>query len=329
MIKKNVLLVDAVLFLIAIIWAVNFSAVKFAIQEIPPYAFNALRFLGSSIIMMIYFHFYIKDYAFIKKNFKRLLILSMFGTAFLQFLFITGMNWTSASNASLMYATVPIFVALISTVFNLEKVRKITWLGIALSFFGIFIVLSSSGEGVGFSKSTLSGDFMILITAICWSIFTIKAKPLIEESSMATVITVTFALGTLFLIPLAWTELTTMDWVSVSAKSWWMLGFSLFFANVVGYLGWFYGVKIVGNVQTAIFQNMIPIIAVITASVFLGEVIKGSQLWGGLGIVGGVTLTRLSMIFNKPESSTKKTISKSNHVKSIDQINPIDPIEEA
>jgi len=300
--KNSLPVVDALLLFIAIIWAVNFTVIKIALIEIPHFAFNTLRFIGSSFFFILYYHFYIKDYGFIKRHFWRLVILGLLGNTILQTLFIKGLSLTTASNSSLMYATVPLFVAILSVSMKYEKVRALTWGGILISFSGIFLILSNSSSGIELTKNNLTGDILILITAFLWSVFTVFAKPLMEETSMIKVVSVTFVFGTVFLIPTAIPDFVSMDWASVSIKSWGLLFFSFFFANVVGYTVWFYAVSKVGNIQTAIFQNLVPVMAVIVAMIFLKETVNTQQMVGGAGILGGVLITRLTLKSNAGKS---------------------------
>lgn len=297
--KASLPVVDSLLFFVVIVWASNFTVIKFALKEFQPFAFNALRFLGCTIFFSIYYHFFVGDYGFIKKHFWRLIILAVIGNTILQILFIKGVDLTSASNASLMYSTVPIFVALLSISLKYERIYYLTWIGIVISFLGIMLILSNSQESIGFSKSTLTGDILILITAFCWSAFTVFAKPLIDKTSVIKVVAVTFIFGSVFLVPTGIPDFITMDWSAISWSGWGFLFFSFFFANVLGYIIWFYAVSKVGNVQTAIFQNMVPVFAVIIAAVLLHENITAKQIIGGIGIIGGVTITRLSVYLYK------------------------------
>ncbi|MCP4726871.1 MAG: DMT family transporter [bacterium] len=306
--KKKLPLVDLLLLTVAIIWAFNFTAIKLALEEIPPIAFNTLRFIGSSIVLSIYYHFFIGDYSFIRKHFKRLLFLALTGNTILQIVFIYGINFTTAGNSSLMYSTVPMFVAIISVMAKIEVVKKVTWAGIILSFFGIILILSSSAKGLSFTVSSVRGDLLILVAAVCWSVFTVFAKPLIKETSILKVVVVTFVLGTFFLIPFAINDFMTMSWSSVSYQSWGLLVYSFLLANVFAYIIWFYAVSKVGNVQTAIFQNITPVLAVIIAAILLKETVSTLQVIGGLCIIGGVSLTRLTMVIkNNGRNNPKKS----------------------
>ncbi|MFC1729853.1 DMT family transporter [candidate division KSB1 bacterium] len=303
---RSIQLVDSLLFIVVLIWASNFTVVKFALREIPPMGFNTLRFIGSSVIFALYYHFYIRDYSFVKTYFVQLVLLALIGNTLMQITFIHGMNSTTAGNASLMYSTVPLFIALLSVGLKYEKVKNITWLGIAISFFGIVLIVSSGKDGFSLSHSTIRGDVLMLVTSFCWSAYTVLARPLIQKSSMMKVLSLTFIFGTIMLIPFGIPDFLRMDWSGISLKSWQELVYSFLFANVIAYIIWFYAVSKIGNVQTAILQNLIPVLAVIIAAVFLKETITLTQLIGGIGIIGGVTITRLTMFLNSNTKNGEK-----------------------
>lgn len=300
--KKVLPLVDILLFSVVVIWAANFTVVKLALREIPPLAFNVLRFIASSLIFLAYYHFRIGDYGFIWKNWKRLLFIALSGNTIMQVLFIVGIDNTTATNASILYQTVPLFVVLITVFFEKVRVGLVTWAAVMLSFFGIVMVMVSGGEGFSLSMDTLYGDSLMLATSLGWSIFTVYAKPLIEETSMMHVVSLTFIIGTVFLIPFGIPDFISMDWGAISGAAWGGLAFSFLGANVIGYIIWFYAVSKVGSVQTAIFSNLVPILAVSIAAIFLGEVLTVKQILGGLCIISGVTLTRLQSVINKRNS---------------------------
>jgi len=160
--KKSVMLIDILLFSTAVIWAFNFTAVKLALREFPPLGFNTLRFIASGLFFMVYYHYKIGDYAFVKKYFWKLVFLGFVGNTLLQLCFVYGVKLTTASNASFMYATVPMLVALLSAVSKIEKVHFFAWIGVIISFTGIAFILSSSGSGLNISTGNLFGDILIL-----------------------------------------------------------------------------------------------------------------------------------------------------------------------
>jgi drug/metabolite transporter (DMT)-like permease len=61
----------------------------------------------------------------------------------------------------------------------------------------------------------------------------------------------------------------------------------------VAYWIWYIAVQRIGNARTAVYSNMIPVVAMIVAVVWLGEPVQLTKALGALAILGGVGLTRI------------------------------------
>ena len=139
----------------------------------------------------------------------------------------------------------------------------------------------------------LAGNLLMLGSAICWALNTIMSKPLLRHYSPLKLTTVTMMISTPLLLLLSVGELSQQVWSDISLRGWLGLGYSFLFANAVAYILWNVSVQKVGNSRTAVFSNLVPIVAVITSWLVLGETLG---LWQGIGAVitlVGVTLTRI------------------------------------
>ena len=52
-------------------------------------------------------------------------------------------------------------------------------------------------------------------------------------------------------------------------------------------------VRAIGSARTAVYSNVIPLVAMLTAVVFLGEPLGARKLIGAAAVIGGVGLTRI------------------------------------
>ena len=106
--------VDAAMLLVLLIWGVNFAIIKVALREIDPLAFAALRF-GLATAMMVGLALAFERSLRIQRgDFWKLLGLGLLGNGIYQILFMSGIARTTAGNTSLILATAPIFVAILS-----------------------------------------------------------------------------------------------------------------------------------------------------------------------------------------------------------------------
>lgn len=75
-------------------------------------------------------------------------------------LFVTALEYTSAANVLIFFATTPLLAAVLSWIFIGERVRPVTWAAILLCLVGLIIVASGS-----FGTVHLLGDILALLDA--------------------------------------------------------------------------------------------------------------------------------------------------------------------
>ena len=72
------------------------------------------------------------------------------------------------------------------------------------------------------------------------------------------------------------------------------MGYSSIFSLAVAYSIWFYCVDRLGSTKTAIYANLVPFWTLLFAWFFIGEKITLLQILGGILILGGIYLTKLT-----------------------------------
>lgn len=286
--------VDLALVGMAFIWGVNFAVVKTALTELSPLAFNALRFSIASLLTLAALWLVERDVRPSRGDGWRFLALGLVGNAGYQFLFINGLNRTTSGNGSLILATVPVFVPLIGMLLRIERINARAWIGIALSFTGIALIVLGSGEEVGLASEMTVGNLMILAAATLWASYTVLSRPLLARYSPLKVTALAMLAGTPFIVLYAIPGLRAQDWDAVSWQGWGGLAFSSILAIALAYVVWNLGVSRVGGTRTAVYNNLTPVVAALTGWLFLEESITLWVIGGAALIFSGIYLTRTS-----------------------------------
>lgn len=283
---------DLAILALVLIWGVNFSVVKAALTQFQPLAFNGIRFaLGGAVLVP----FVIRQGGiarFGRRDWPALIALGVLGNTLYQMLFITGIDLTLAGNAALMLATAPVFVTLLSAGLRHERILPAGWIGIVLSMAGIGLVLAGATD-VRFSRETFTGDLVMLGAALAWSIYTVGASPLVRRHGALAVTGVTMWIGAALLFAISVPSFLSQDWSRTTATGWLALTASGILAVGLSYVIWYHGVEHLGSIRTALFSNTVPVVALATAWLALGETPSAVQLLGAALIVGGVLLARL------------------------------------
>ena len=284
----DVLMLSAMLF-----WAVNFSFVKIALRELTPLAFNGIRLLFASVLLALILLFNGESLRVDRKTFGKMVVLGLIGNTAYQMLFIHGIDLTTASNSAIIIAIAPVFIALLSSRMKHERVHPAAWAGIFFSFLGFYLVISSRFGAIDFSSLSVRGDLLIFCGNICWAVYTVFSKPLLERMSPLKLTTLTMISGTVFFFPFCLRDISQIPYSEVSFKAWGSLFYSGLFALVICYVIWYASVQRVGNTKTAIYDYLIPIFTAIFAYVFIDERITVQQAAGALIIFAGVYLARI------------------------------------
>ncbi len=278
------------------IWAANFSVVKYALRDMSPLAFNGLRFGLASILLGIFVKVGGRSMAMDRRHWPALIGLGLLGNTVYQVLFIYGIDWTLAGNASLMLAATPIFTTLLSIAFRQERVGWIAWTGVVISVVGIGLVVWGGAQAVGFAADTVRGDLTVLAAAAAWSAYTVGSNPLVHRYGALPVTAVTMWIGGLVLAIVSVPSFLAQDWTVVRPISWLALLYSGAFAIALAYFIWYYSIRQIGNTRTAVYSNFIPVVALVIAWLVLSETPTWVQLLGAAAVVGGTILVRLGRI---------------------------------
>jgi drug/metabolite transporter (DMT)-like permease len=281
---------------LVIIWASNFSVVKYALREFVPLAFNGLRFALASLFLAAGFVLARRAPRIERRHWPALIGLGLLGNTFYQILFIYGIHWTLAGNASLMLATTPIITTILSAAFRQERAGALAWSGVILSFVGVALVVWGSTRAIAFGAETVRGDLTTLAAALAWSSYTVGSSPLVRRYGSLPITAITMWVGSLGLVLVSLPAFLAQDWGAVRAPAWLALLFSASLAIALAYLIWYHSVGKLGNTRTAVYTNSIPLVALGIAWLTLGEVPGSLQVAGAAGIVGGALLVRLGPI---------------------------------
>ena len=296
---------DLLLLLMVLIWGANYSVVKHTFVEVPPQAFNALRVTCASVVFLAAIRwaawrvrrgttgfsgvFYTPE-PLTRRERVDLIWVGLVGHLCYQSFFISGLARTSASNAALIIGTTPVLVAVLSTILRLERIGRVHWIGAAISVLGLYFVVAGDPE---IQPASIKGDLMLVVAVACWALYTIGSGRLMTRHSPLYVTGMTMAYGGLPYAALMLPQVAGVAWRQVSLWAFGVIVGSALLALCLSYLIWYAAVKRIGPARTSIYSNLVPIAAMVVATVWLHEPLPASKILGAAGVLGGVALTRL------------------------------------
>lgn len=288
--RPGVWLTDASLVLMATIWGVNFSVVKYGTKLVEPLAYNGVRLALAALLLAAIVLIGRLELPS-RRDCLALLALGVLGNAIYQFFFVLGIARTRASDAALVIAATPAMIAIIGRIRGTERVQGRGIAGIALSIGGMGLVVLGTASGAS-GDSSLMGDLLVLVGSLCWAIYTVMLKPYTARIGGVQLSALTMIGGAVPLLAVALPAIGRTHWATFPALGWAAIAYSGIGALVIAYLFWYRGVRVIGPTRTSMYSNLQPIIAMIVAWAMLGEIPTAWQIVGAASIMGGLLLTR-------------------------------------
>jgi drug/metabolite transporter (DMT)-like permease len=281
---------DALLFLMALIWGVNFSVVKFGTEVMSPLAFTGLRvMIAAGVLLALAF---VRGGPFpARREILSLMGLGMLGNGLYQLFFVEGIARTRVGNAALVVAAAPAFIAIVSRLGGVERVSRRVHGGIALSFAGVALVILGSAQS-SHGDATFVGTLLVFCGTLCWTAFTVMLQPYARRLDPIQLSAFTMLGGALPLFVATIHALATTNWVRVGPAAWGAVLYASILSMGLAYVFWYRGLRVLGPTRTAVYSNLQPVIAIAVAWLFLHE---APTIWQGIGtgtIMTGLFLTR-------------------------------------
>ncbi len=288
--QSSPLIAYLLLILATIIWGGSWPLGRWLVSEdvggetIPPLIIAVLRYF---IVIWCFFALLkwregTLNFSLIKSNWKPIALMGFTSVTIYQIGYLIGEYYTAASDASLIVATNPFWVFILSGIFLKEGfgVKKI--IGGVLAFFGVIIV-------VGFSPNVdvpnrILGDLFILMAALGYSIYTVVYRiyrdnySSLEKPSSLYVISWVSFFGFLITTPIALVispeYLDPQLYLQIPERIWYGVVYLALLSTIGAY--WFYleGVSRLNASRAAIFITLVPVFGVTFSVIFLGELIN-------------------------------------------------------
>lgn len=277
---------------IGVLWGLNWPAVKFLLGALPPWTLRALAFALGTVLLAAIARAAGESLDVPKRDRMAIIgasLLTVFGfnllTAFGQLL-------TETSKAAIIAFTMPMWAALLSSIFLKEKLGLNRLISLALGMGGLAVLLKSNGAEY-FDHP--AGFVVMLAAAISWAAGTVLMKghawsiqPLARATWLVGISAMPAVAGAL-LFERPW----TLDWPPVST-------FAVFAYHVVGpvaicYAAWTVLIGRLPASTAAIGTLLIPVVGVLSSSLLLGDELTLPKLTA-LGLI----VASVAIVFIRP-----------------------------
>ncbi len=275
-----------------LIYGLNYSIGKVALQSLPPFGIVLIRVSVCLICFWLIHAIFIKEKTSYQDH-KKLIVCAFFGVAANQLLFLKGLDLTSEIHSALIMITTPVLVLLTAWIILKERLTLKKSIGILTGAAGVgLLILSATGRSV--SQSSALGDICIMLNAASYAVFLVLAKPLMEKYSPITVTKWIFIYGFFMVLPFGIKEFMDISWQTLSLQAYLSLSYVVVAATILAYLFNILGLMHGNATLVSIYIYTQPVIATIIAVIAQTDTLNITKIISSLLVFAGVALVSFS-----------------------------------
>src|SRR5436305_2358374 len=277
--------VHATLVLVQLAFGGFHVVAKAVLGALPPLALAGLR-VGIATPFLVWLAWRRDHVIPARADWPRLALLGALGVTANQLLFITGLRYTTAINAAILQPSLPVFAAAAAALLGIERIAPRRLLGIVLSVAGSLVLVDPFRFSAGGTAAL--GNVLIIGNCLCYALFLVLPRPLLERIPWRTLIAAAFVFGGGAVLLLSLPTLARLDWAAVPAGAWWGLAYIVACATVFAYAANTWAVRRSSPALVAAYSTLQPLTAAALAATFLGERFGWGEAAGFALIVAGL-----------------------------------------
>lgn len=276
-----------------VFWAGNAVAGRFAVGEVSPLILTWLRWtLGATVLLALARHHLRKDWAVLRRHWLYILFMGAAGFAIFNALLYTALVHTTALNATIVQAGMPMIIFALNFLIYRTAVRWFQILGYSVTLMGVLVAASQGQLGQLLGLDINRGDLIMVLAVLVYSCYSaaLRAKPDLHWLSFLTALFVTAAAIS---IPLAAYEATTdaLIWPT-SATGVGVVIYTAIFPSIIGQALFIRAIELIGGNAAGLFVNLVPIFGAILAVLLLGELFQSYHAIALALVLGGVMVAQ-------------------------------------
>jgi drug/metabolite transporter (DMT)-like permease len=204
-------------------------------------------------------------------------------------------QWVPSGLASLLVATVPIYMALLAWISgSASRPRPMVGIGLAGGFAGVGVLVGPAltNPSSGSSNHFALGVAVLLLGSLIWSIGSLYSRRAISSPSLILAAGQQMICGgaLLFLVGVASGEMRGFDVTRVTTRSAWAFVYLVVIGALIGYTAYFWLLRHCDPAKVATYAYINPVVAMLLGTLFAHESISLRTMMGAGLIVGSVAL---------------------------------------
>lgn len=262
------------------------TVAKLVLVELPPFGLIALRVPSAALLLWVA-RAALGWQRVRTRDLSQLAAYALFGIVLNQLLFASGLARTTATNAVVLGATIPVFTTGMAVALKREGATWTKLVGLGVACAGALTLVGADRFETG--GEHFAGDLMIILNCLSFSVYLVISRRLLERYEPLTVIAWTMTFGAIGVIPFGMGELYRHA-PGLSTGAWWALAYIAVFPTVGSYFLNGYALKRAPSSVVAVYIYLQVLVGALIAAWALGERPGAGTALGGVLIGAGIWL---------------------------------------
>ena len=275
-----------------IFWSFSFIWFKQANGTFRPITIVFIR-LVFSVILLTAFLILTKKFVTIKRQDRKLFFLLALMEPFFYFIGESfGLTYVSATVASVLISTIPVFATLGAWIIFRERLKAINYAGIILSFLGVIVFILNKDGTLSFSLKGLGLMMFAVFSAVGYNL---TLSRLVGSYSPVFIVNMQNVIGGLLFLPVfLFSDLKHFIYSSYSFRDFIPIIELAVFASCGAFILFAYSVRNMGITKANVFSNCIPIFTAFFSFLILGEKLSLQNIAGMLIVIAGLFMSQVN-----------------------------------
>ena len=270
------------LILTTLFWSGNMVVGRAMRGEVPPFALAFWRWvIALALTLPLALPHLRTQWPQLKKGWKAVVLLGLLGVGSYNTLAYIALQYTGATNASLLNSFIPVATIALSWAFLDKRLRGIEWLGVLTSLAGVTAIVLRGELAILLALTSNIGDLWMLGAVFAWALYTIGLQWRPAGVHPMLLLAAFMLVGLLALAPAYAWEMAQGRQVVLSASSTLGIVYIGTLPSFVGYIFYNRAVGEVGASKASLFIHLMPVFGTVLATLFLGEI---PRVFHGVGI---------------------------------------------
>lgn len=271
-------------------WGGNSVAGKMAVGHVSPMMLTTLRWVLALCVILAFMTPQIRrDWPMIRKHWIQLLLYGVFGFTSFNVLLYSALHYTSAINAVIEQAGIPMLIFAFNFVLFRIQASAAQIIGFTVTLIGVLVTAAHGEFSALLNLQFNFGDALMLVACVTYAAYTVSLRWKPDMHWQSFIAAPAFG-ALLSALPLLVWEICTGDVVYPDTTGWTIVVYAAIFPSLMSQVLYVRGVEMIGANRAGLFINAIPVFGTLLSVLLIGETLYPFHLAALTLVLGGIAI---------------------------------------